>query len=106
MSKYMTVGIRPKFNFDRNPVLEGIYVGCEVVKASTQGKKKYKEFTLYVIADKGGTEWTVGGGHIEYLIKKANLKGGEGVRLTFLGWNDLEDGNKCRNYNLEIEVPE
>lgn len=102
--KYKSVGIRPKFKFENEgSFLEGSFVGKETIQNPHAKKESDKEFTVWIIADEIGREWTVSGGHINYLFNKAGLKGGEGVRVTFTGWDELEDGNKCRTYSLEIE---
>ncbi len=105
--KYETIGIRPKFQFKTEAdFLEGHYVGVDVVKFQNQ-KGKDDTFKTWIIADERGREWTVSGAHIDYLFDKAiaekKLVAGQGVRVTFVGWDELEGGNKCRSYNLETE---
>lgn len=104
--KYDTIGIRPKyaFNEDTRRQLSGSYVDTETVPVGPNNKKA---FDVHVICDDNGMEWTVSGGHLDYLFEKAikdkKLTKGQGVRITYLGWSEMDDGNKARNFNLEIE---
>jgi hypothetical protein len=104
--KYDTVGIRPKYEFNETSKrqLTGTYVDTETVPVGPNNKKP---FDVHVICDETGMEYTVSGGHLDYLFEKAlddkKLTKGQGVRITFLGWSAMDDGNKARNYNLEIE---
>lgn len=107
--KYDTIGIRPKYEFNETSKrqLIGTYVDTETIQNPKAKKDSDKEFNVHVICDETGMEWTVSGGHLDYLFEKAieekRLTKGQGVRITFLGWSNMEDGNKARNYNLETE---
>lgn len=97
--KYRTIGIVPKFPFkNEGDYLEGHFVEKKIVE---QDKKK--PFTVWIISDAKRRLWSVSGGHIDYLFNEAKLSGGEGVLVTWTGWDEMEGGNKCRTYSLQIE---
>ncbi len=106
--KYETVGIVPKFDFkdEAGRYVEGSYVRKQVVKQTDKAGKD-KSFNVWIVADDMGREWTLSGGHLDYLFERAlkekGLTGGQGVRVTYTGWDELDDGNKCRTYSLELE---
>lgn len=115
LNGWETIGIRPKFDFDRGQkdtkpndgVLVGVFVGSETAENPNAKKEKDRKFTVWYVADSDGREWSLAGGHLDYLFNKAvsekKLTQGQGVRITGLGWDEMEGDMKCRKFNLECQ---
>lgn len=70
---------------------------------SSEGEKKGgKKFPILNLKNLHGQEIAMPmGGHLKYLVDEAGLQPGDFIRVTFIGWDEMEDGNKCRKFLLE-----
>lgn len=78
--------------------VEGYFRGIRV--GSTKGGKEFRIIDLDSMPSLQSVSLAVSG-HLGWLIDQANLVDGDLIRITFIGWDTMDDGNKARQYLLE-----
>lgn len=77
-------------------VLQGTYVGAEVVAA----KRKGEVFTVYHLVDDDGKTWSIAGAYLKGIMKQIPRKAY--IFVTFTGIQEMDSGNKMNMFDVEV----